>query len=181
MIIKEHPNYPGYFCSDDGKVFSAKVKGGQGKLNYSYLREVSYKTDRYGYLTFTISYMEDNKRIVKYPSVHRFVYETFNGPIPSDMTVDHIDNNKSKNGVNNLQQLTSIENGVKRDRTYGYGNRRVYRVHDDDLHISFPCTAEVGSKIYDLPVRYFKGLAHCKDTRGKKLLEERGINIRVRM
>ena len=182
MIIKEHPDYKGYFCSDDGKVFSAKVKGGQGKLNYSYLREVAYKTDRYGYLSFTVSYTEDDgKRVVKYPTVHRFVYETFNGPIPDGMTVDHIDNNKSKNGVTNLQQLTNVENGIKRDHTYGYGNRRIYWVRDNDMNIRFPCTAEVGSKIYNLPIRYFKGLAYCKDTSNKKLLKENGINIQVRM
>ena len=181
MIIKEHPNHPGYFCSDDGKVFSAKVKGGQGKINYSELREVAYKIDRYGYMTFIISETKDGKRNVKYPSVHRFVYETFNGEIPEGMTIDHINNDTSKNGIDNLQELTNSENCVKRDHTHGFGNRRVYRVYDDDLHISFPCTADVGSKIYDLPIRYFKGLAFCKDTSNKKLLQDRDIHIRVRM
>lgn len=179
MNIKEHPYHKGYFCSDDGRVFSAKVKGGQGKINYSYLREVSYKTDRYGYLTFTMSYLNDGKRIVKYPSVHRFVYETFNGEIPDGMTIDHKNNDKSKNNPTNLQTLSNSENCVKRDHTYGFGNRRKYAVHDNDIGIRFKCTAEEGAKIYDLPVRYFKGLAYCKDTRNKKLLNERNLNIQV--
>lgn len=42
--------------------------------------------------------------------IHRLVYETFNGPIPKDMTIDHIDENIYNNHYTNLRLLTSSEN-----------------------------------------------------------------------
>lgn len=43
-------------------------------------------------------------------SIHRLVYETFIGPIPSNMYVDHIDGNRSNNDVSNLRLVTQSEN-----------------------------------------------------------------------
>lgn len=42
--------------------------------------------------------------------IHRLVYEAFYGPIPKDMTVDHIDENKFNNHYTNLRLLTASEN-----------------------------------------------------------------------
>jgi hypothetical protein len=42
--------------------------------------------------------------------VHRLVWEAFNGPIPKDMQIDHIDNNKTNNLLSNLQLLTASDN-----------------------------------------------------------------------
>lgn len=46
----------------------------------------------------------------KYFYFHRLVYLTYNGEIPDNMTVDHIDGNKSNNNPSNLQLLTNIDN-----------------------------------------------------------------------
>ena len=43
-------------------------------------------------------------------SVHRLVYETFIGPIPEGMKVDHIDGNRSNNNVANLRLVTQSDN-----------------------------------------------------------------------
>lgn len=42
--------------------------------------------------------------------VHRIIWETFNGKIPDNMEVDHINAVKSDNRLENLQLLTPIEN-----------------------------------------------------------------------
>lgn len=42
--------------------------------------------------------------------IHRLVYEAFYGPIPKDMTVDHIDENILNNHYTNLRLLTASEN-----------------------------------------------------------------------
>jgi len=42
--------------------------------------------------------------------IHRLVYEAFYGPIPKDMTVDHIDENILNNHYTNLRLLTPSEN-----------------------------------------------------------------------
>lgn len=45
--------------------------------------------------------------------VHRFVWEYFNGPIPSHLQIDHIDGDKANNRLDNLQLLTPKENTRK--------------------------------------------------------------------
>ena len=42
--------------------------------------------------------------------LHRLVWETFNGDIPDDLTIDHIDTNKKNNSLANLRLLTRSKN-----------------------------------------------------------------------
>ena len=44
---------------------------------------------------------------------HRFVYECFKGDIPSELQVDHIDNDNQNNCIDNLQLLTPAANSQK--------------------------------------------------------------------
>ena len=62
-----------------------------------------------GYLK--IDTYKNGKR--KYYLVHRFIYECFRGDIPSKLQVDHIDNDKQNNCIDNLQLLTPAENCQK--------------------------------------------------------------------
>lgn len=48
-----------------------------------------------------------------YPFIHRLVWETFIGEIPKDKVIDHIDNNKLNNRLDNLQLLT-FQNNLKK-------------------------------------------------------------------
>lgn len=56
-----------------------------------------------------------------YPLVSRLVYQTFTGPIPEGMQVNHIDENPLNNRVDNLNLMTPKENtnwgtGIERRR-----------------------------------------------------------------
>lgn len=62
--------------------------------------------DRVGYIHVVLS--KDNKQ--KIFLVHRLVYEAFNGKIPEGMQVNHIDENKSNNSLNNLNLMTCKQN-----------------------------------------------------------------------
>lgn len=43
-------------------------------------------------------------------SVHRIVYEAFNGAIPSGMQINHLDGNPRNNNLENLEMCTPLEN-----------------------------------------------------------------------
>lgn len=71
--------------------------------------------DRVGYLHVVLS--KDNKQTTL--SVHRLVYEAFNGKITEGMQVNHIDDDKSNNRLENLNLMTPKEN-----INWGTGNER---------------------------------------------------------
>ena len=69
-------------------------------------------------------------RVSNKPSVfvHRIVWETFNGPIPYNMEIDHKNNNRADNSLDNLQLVTHAQNNRLRF-TRGFkatGNKRSY-------------------------------------------------------
>lgn len=59
-------------------------------------------SERNGYLRITIR----NKQY----SIHRLMWETFNGSIPEGYYIDHIDGNKSNNSLSNLRLVTQSDN-----------------------------------------------------------------------
>lgn len=169
----------GYLCSEDGKVYSVKVKGGQGRLDYNNPVEMTYKIDRYGYKTVCLSYLdEDGNHIRKYPTVHRLVYETFHGKIEEGMEVDHINNDKLDNSLANLQLLTRYENGVKRSKDWAYERQNVYKVYDYNTnHEEILKTTDIMNKYGISNITIFK--MGISGARSSKQLKTRGIDIRI--
>ena len=79
-----------YIVSKDGEVANLKTcKKLQG-------------TPRKGYLRISIG--------GKNYSIHRLVWEAFNGPIPNGYYIDHIDGDRSNNSISNLRIVTQSEN-----------------------------------------------------------------------
>lgn len=102
-IWKEHPTL-GIKVSNFGRVETCRGK------------HISFGSDNgYGY------------KIVgckgKMYMIHRLVYETFSGEIPDGMQVNHIDENKANNMVDNLNLMTNKENC-----NYGTRNKRLSKV-----------------------------------------------------
>lgn len=175
--------YKGYICFDDGTIYSAKVKGGQGSLDYNNLHELKYGQDKDGYLDVCISYIDEEtgEQVRKYPRVHKFIYETFNGDIPEGYTVDHIDNNKKKNYLNNLQLLTVNENTLKRDMTHNFGNRVKLKIHDYNTDETFITTANEAAEKYNVKPKEIKAIYKRDDHENRSFgkLLSMGINIKV--
>jgi hypothetical protein len=95
--------YKGYTVHSDGRILK---KRGSGFINPN--------TNQSGYHFFDA--MENG---VKFRFlVQRFVWEAFNGPILDDLTVDHIDANKTNNDISNLRLLTRVENTSIANRKY---------------------------------------------------------------
>lgn len=96
-MIKYNEEYQVY-VSDEGRIFNKEMK------------EYKLQTTKDGYLKLHTH--RDGKCIDK--SVHRIVYETFNEEIPEGLQVDHVNNVRNDNRLENLQLLTSQANNYKR-------------------------------------------------------------------
>lgn len=99
--MKEIPDFPNYSATLDGRIWS--------KTSNKFLKP--YK-DRDGYLNVSIrnDYKSSTFR------VHRLVYEAFKGVIPEGLHVNHINEVKTDNRIDNLNLMTAKEN-------CNYGNR----------------------------------------------------------
>ena len=95
-----HPYHKDYLASRCGKILS---------LKWNKKRILKFGNNGKNYLTFV--FYENNKK--RDYLIHRFVFETFKGEIPSDKQVDHVDNCKENNSITNLQLLTPSENTRK--------------------------------------------------------------------
>ena len=96
--IAQHPVYTNYGAKEDGTI-----------LNLKTFRRLKAWANNCGYLRICVC--KNGKQ--KHYLVHRFVYECFRGDIPSELQVDHIDNYKQNNCIDNLQLLTPAANVQK--------------------------------------------------------------------
>lgn len=78
----------------------------EGKLKGRYNKDISGFVIRGGYRHLKINL---NGKI-KQCAVHRLVYETWVGPIPEGMQINHKDGNKQNNHIDNLELVTAREN-----------------------------------------------------------------------
>ena len=113
-IWKEVNEFLGiYEVSNTGKVrcIDRKIVRSNGRPTSIKGRELSIGLDKDGY--HIVQFNVDCKRYVR--KVHRLVYEAFIGKTEKGLVIDHIDNNKMNNNVDNLQQITNRIN-VSKDR-----------------------------------------------------------------
>ena len=105
--MKFYPTkYKNYFVTEDGKVWSNYIAGGQGRTQTN-LREHIPKVDKDGYREVCLS-LGNNRR--KYIRVHRLVYESIIGDIPPLLTIDHINKDVSDNNIHNLRLMSREKN-----------------------------------------------------------------------
>jgi len=88
-----------YYADKEGKVFNEHGKEMKCWINPS------------GYYYFKMYY----DGAAHASAVHRFVYEYFNEPIPPKMTIDHINNDKLDNRLENLRLTTNAFNCRRRE------------------------------------------------------------------
>jgi hypothetical protein len=110
-IYKPIPNWPNYFVTKDGDVYSdrpwthANTKGGWRKLK-------PHPDKRGGYLIVRLR--KGGSGYTR--TVHRLVLETFIGPRPRDMECIHKDGNPANAALSNLRWGTHIENEADKRR-----------------------------------------------------------------
>lgn len=91
---KQHPTHKNYFGSKFGLVVNGKTKKIIGCVEYD------------GYIRVSVN----NEKIYS----HRFIYECFNGLIEDEtLVINHINEKKSDNRIENLELITQGENHFK--------------------------------------------------------------------
>lgn len=106
-----------YQASSEGRIRSLgrEVAGNAGSVWFRKGKTLKPVITRGGYLQVLL-YKEGKH---KWFSVHRLVYAAFNGEIPSGYDVNHIDEDKTNNRLDNLNLLTHKENlnfGTRNER-----------------------------------------------------------------
>jgi hypothetical protein len=105
--IKEIEGYNGYFIDTDGNVWTTKkFKGKTG------LTKLTLSKKKTGYLYANIYWGKSNNERSSL-RVNRLVYQTFVACIPEGFVIDHINNTKNDNRLENLQMLSVKENTQK--------------------------------------------------------------------
>jgi hypothetical protein len=127
-------NFPNYYINLNQEIYSVKrqeiLKPYKGCM---------------GYLTVCLANTEGKTNLL----LHRLMYQTFIGDLDDNLVIDHINQNKLDNNINNLRQTTRSENNlnVDRDKSYIYqyrinnfGNIDFVNIYDtiDDIIKKYP-------------------------------------------
>lgn len=108
---KEITGFKDYFVTNDGRIYTTKeswrLRTKEGE--WRELQLANHKTG-YKYANIYSGKGKENRHSIR---VHRLVWQEWKGLIPEGYYVDHINNNKSDNRIENLQLLTPLENAQK--------------------------------------------------------------------
>ena len=109
-IWKDIPGYEGrYQVSNTGKVKSMNYRRtGVSRILAPHIIKSGYQN---------VELSNADKKL-KYSYVHRLVWEAFVGPIPEEMEINHKDENKTNNSLENLEIVTHEQNA-------NYGTRNI--------------------------------------------------------
>jgi hypothetical protein len=125
--MKELKEFPGYFVTEDGKVYSAwkrkNIKNEKGiiidvkhYIEYNNLKKLKLCSDTNGYLRVTLSL--DKKQYTK--TVHRLIAKSYI-PNPNNLpVVNHINEIKTDNRAENLEWTTHQQNCEHSNCKYVY-------------------------------------------------------------
>lgn len=110
-----------YLISTDGKIYSLK----RDKL----IEPANKNGIKGSYLVVTIY---NDKGQKKYMLVHRLVFMAHKGMIPKGLQINHKDENKENNCIENLELMTNKEN-------YNYGSRNARISRTKRMYQSMAC------------------------------------------
>ena len=119
----------------------------------------TYKNDWLKGIKNLYGYLEVNLMCEEGPhpfKVHRLIYETFNGPIPQGMTINHKiegEEGKKMNMLSNLEVMTIGDNnryGTRTERSAAAQSKQVYQyTTEGELVEIYPSTNEAGRQGFD--------------------------------
>jgi hypothetical protein len=86
--------------------------------------------------------------------IHRIIWEMHNGAIPKDLVIDHINENKLDNRIENLQLLTNKQNISRSNKAKPRPHGNKYRIKRNDDYLGLFGT--VGRAIMEYNTYYLK-------------------------
>lgn len=104
-LIEPIPGYPGFFASDDGRVFG--------------IIELAQSKNRYGYNHVCVRRKDKSQQ---WMSVHRAVCMAFHGDPGKPLEVRHLDGSRDNNSPRNLKWGTRLDN-VEDMKKHRFGTR----------------------------------------------------------
>ena len=108
LQLKQIKELPDYYITNTGQVFSTRISPRYNKKGV--MREVRPKVNKSGYLYIGIYSGKGADKKRNWLRIHRLVYQEFFGPIEKGYEIDHINNIKTDNRLDNLQMLTKLDN-----------------------------------------------------------------------
>jgi hypothetical protein len=120
------------FVYNEGQLFW-KVPYGSRKMGVP----VGYLTN-WGYLTVQYQY--------KNYMVSTIIWEMFHGPVPQDLRVDHSNQNKLDNRIENLRLLTHAENIMNQRKSHNPKSSKFKGVCWDKGHGKWRATIRLGGR-----------------------------------
>ena len=157
MNLKEIKDYEGLYSFDlnNNEVYTHKYK--------RYLKKsLHYK----GYYEIELS-KNSKRKIFKF---HRLVYQAHYGSIPDKMQVDHIDNNRQNNNIENLRLVTNQQNqwnSKTRKNNLSTGYKNISKTKSNTYLVMI----RINNKVYN---KTFKTLEEAIINRDIKLKEFHG-------
>ena len=110
--LTELVDFPGYWAHPNGSIYSTKVSPRYNPKGELRLLQPSY--NKSGYLYYGLFVDRPNNKAKRYwPRAHKLIYQTFIGEIPDGVEIDHYDDNRHNNSVDNLKLLTHSQNMLK--------------------------------------------------------------------
>lgn len=140
--MKPIPNFPGYFATEDGGIFSLKTNDPYKRVVLKEPRQLKPKTTNHGYKMVVLTV--EGKKFCR--MVHQLILETFVGPRPAGMFACHGPKGKIDDSISNLYWETPQHNTLDRyrDNTMTYGKNH----HSTKL---------TDSNVVEIRQRYAKG------------------------
>ena len=127
-------------------IYKNYVTYGEEILNLKKMKFINGLINKFGYRHTTISH---DGCVINY-LYHRFIFECHYGYIPDGFVVNHIDNNKLKNNIENLQIITHSANIKKNYKPCSNVARAVRAVCLDTGLISDFKSIKQASKFLDI-------------------------------
>ena len=152
---KDLKNFEGFYTIDEyGNIYSIKSK--------KYLKP---KIDKDGYLT--IHLCKNGKNY--YKSIHRLLAETFIENNNYNNSIDHIDNDKTNNNLDNLRWLSLSDNVAKANRNRDYSSwYKKIKAIDENGNIKIFNSIKEASEELNIPQSYISCVLTKRQKTAKK-------------